>query len=66
MKYLPTIFLLAACSTAEHSPYHPRPIDSATAARTAYNYPSIYLNVGTVTVVKDTTKTADSWVPPKK
>ena len=67
MKYLFVVFLaclLAACTTAKHAPYQPRPIDSTTAARTAYNFPSVYLNVGTVTAEKDTSK--PDWVPPKK
>jgi hypothetical protein len=34
-------------STRQHTPTR---IDPATAERTAYTYPSVYLNVGTVTV----------------
>jgi uncharacterized Zn-finger protein len=65
-KYLFIIFLFFACGTSRPALYHPRPIDSATAAKTAYKYPSIYLNVGSVTMEKDTTKSANNWVPPKK
>jgi hypothetical protein len=45
---------LVSCTTSSKinsaKQHGPTRIDSATAERTAYTYPSVYLNVGTVTV----------------